>query len=68
MDEKSYKNIFIYHIGHVTVKDLKYVKINSAIPLYLIINEINEYIEEGNGNKYLTLVPRGESKNTFKKC
>ena len=52
----------------MTVKDLKYVKINSAIPLYLIINEINEYIEEGNGNKYLTLVPSGESKNTFKKC
>ena len=42
MDEKSYKNIFIYHIGYVTVKDLKYVNINSANPLYLIINEINE--------------------------
>ena len=32
-DEKSYKNIFIYYIGYVTIKDLKYVKINSVNPL-----------------------------------
>ena len=50
------------------VKDQKYVKINSANPLYLIINEINDYIEEDNGHKYLTLVPSGESKNTLKNC
>ena len=50
------------------VKDQKYVKINSENLLYLIINEINEYIEEDNGNKYLTLVRSGESKSTLKKC
>ena len=27
IDEKSYKNILIYHIGYVTIKDLKYVKL-----------------------------------------
>ena len=27
IDEKSYKNIFIYCIGYVTIKDSKYVKI-----------------------------------------
>ena len=27
IDEKSYKNILIYYIGYVTIKDLKYVKI-----------------------------------------
>ena len=40
-DEKSYKNIFIYYIGYVTNKDLKYVKINSVNPLYLISSKVN---------------------------
>ena len=31
--EKSYKNILIYYIGYVTIKDLKYLKINSINPL-----------------------------------
>ena len=30
IDEKSYKNILIYYIGYVTIKDSKYVK--SFIP------------------------------------
>ena len=33
VDEKSYKNILIYYIGYVTLKDLKYVKIHSVNPL-----------------------------------
>ena len=41
IDKKSNKNIFIYYIGHVTIKDSKYVKINSLNPLYLIINNVN---------------------------
>ena len=32
IDEKSYKNIFIYYIGYVMIKDSKYVKINSVNP------------------------------------
>ena len=28
IDEKSYKNIFIYYIGYVTMKDSKYIKIS----------------------------------------
>ena len=66
IDKKSYKNVFTYYIGYVTVKDLRYVKINSVNPLYLIINIINGYIDEGNGNEYLTLVPSDESKDTLK--
>ena len=27
IDEKSYKNILIYYIGYVTIRDWKYVKI-----------------------------------------
>ena len=41
-------------------------KINSVNPLYLIINKVNGYIEENNGNKYLMLVPTGKSKDILK--
>ena len=64
--EKSYKHIRIYYIGNATIKDLKYVKINSVNPLYLIFNKVNEYFQEIKGNKYLTLVPTNESKETIK--
>ena len=30
--EKSYKNILIYYIGYLTIKDSKYMKINSVNP------------------------------------
>ena len=33
IDEKSYKNILIYYIGYVTIKNSKYVKICSENPL-----------------------------------
>ena len=56
LDEKSCKSILIYYIGYVTVKDSKYVKINSVNPFYLIIIKVNGYFKEVNGNKYLTLV------------
>ena len=61
IDEKSYKNILIYYIGYVTIKDSKYIKIN-VNPLYLIFDKVNGYFEEINGNKYLTIVPTNESK------
>ena len=41
IDEKSSKNILIYYIGYVTIKDLKYVKINSVNPLHLTFSEVN---------------------------
>ena len=55
IDGKPYKNILIYYIGYVTIKDLKQVKINSVNPLYLIFIKMNGNFEEINGNKYLTL-------------
>ena len=50
----------------MSVKDLKYLKIYSVNHLYLIIDKINGYIEESNGNKYLTLVSIDENKGTLK--
>ena len=55
--KKSYKNIGIYYIGYITVKSISdYENINSVNPLYPIIAETDGYIEENNGNKYLTFV------------
>ena len=45
IDEKSYKNILIYYIAYVTIKNSKYVKINSINPLYLVLNKMNHYFE-----------------------
>ena len=53
------KNILIYYIAYTTIKDLKYVKINSLRPLYLMFNRINNF-EEINGNNYLMLVLTNE--------
>ena len=60
--EILYKDILIYHIGYVTIKDSKYVKINSVNPLYLSFNKVNGYFKEINENKYLTLVSTNGSK------
>ena len=51
----------------MTIKDLKYVKINSVNPLYPIFSNMNGDSEEINKNKYLTLVPTNESKEKIKK-
>ena len=67
IDEGSYKNILIYPIGYVTVKDLSYAAKNGVKLLYLNIKKINGCIEKSDGNKYLTLVPIDESKDTLKK-
>ena len=61
IDEKSYKNILIYNIRYVTIKE--YVKTYNVNPLYLIFRYVNGYFEEINGNKYLKLVPTNESKD-----
>ena len=50
IDEKTYKDILIYYIGYVTMKDLKYVNISSVNPLYLIFNKVYRYFEEINKN------------------
>ena len=62
-NEKSNRNIAIYYIYiYVMIKDLKYVKINSANLLYLIFSKVKRYFEESNKNKYLKLVPRSNKK------
>ena len=67
IDEKSCKDIHIYFIGYVTIKDSKFLKINSVNPLYLIFNKANGYFEKIKESKYLMLVPSNESKEKIKK-
>lgn len=49
----------VYYIGYETSDRVK--------PFYFIISKINDYIEDNNGIKYLTLVPVEESKGAIKK-
>ena len=51
-----------YYIRYSTVEDSYYVKISSVNPLYLTIDNVDGYIKEKNGNKYLTLVLQIEKK------
>ena len=55
IDKKSFKNINIYYIGYITMKDSDYIKIKIVNPLYLIVSDIDGYPKEINGNKYLIL-------------
>ena len=43
LGKEPYKNIDIYYIGYITKKD-KYA-INSVNPLYLIVHEVDGFIE-----------------------
>ena len=51
LDKKSVIDINIYYIGYVTKKP-EY-NIDSVNPLYLNIRELDKFIDENNGNKYL---------------
>ena len=54
IDKKSYKDIGIYNIGYIRIKEIDdYENIYSVNPLYLIIDNASGYIEEKSVNKYL---------------
>ena len=50
IDEDSYKNIVIYYLAYVTIKNPINVKINSVNTLYFIRSKKNGYFEENNKN------------------
>ena len=53
LDKKSVMDIIIYYIDYVT-KKTEY-NINSVNLLYLFISELDGFIDEKNGNKYLNI-------------
>ena len=73
IDKKSYRNIGIYHFGYITIKSISGCEnINSVNLLYLIIGDVDRYIEcssteENNGNKYLTFASTDKNKKVLKK-
>ena len=68
IDKKSYKKIGIYYTGYITMKKISdYENINSVNPLYQIIGEVDEYIEENNKNKYLTFGSTDKNKKVLAK-
>ena len=68
IEKKSYKNIDIYYIGYVTIKNIgDYENIHSVSPLYLIICEVDGYIEESNGNKYSVFASTDGNKEVLAK-
>ena len=72
VDKKDYNKIDIYYIGYVAIKKIAdYNNINSANPLYLMINEMIGHFEynsteEKNENKYLVLDGINENKEVLK--
>ena len=65
--KKSYKNIGIYYIGDITMKDSDHVKTNSVNPLYLIIGEVDGYTKGSDGNKYLAFASTDKNKKVLEK-
>ena len=58
---------FIYNIRHITMKSLVHVNIDSESPLYLIFNNVDEYIQESNGDKYLAFAFTEKNKKVLGK-
>ena len=68
IDKKSYKDIGIYNIGYITIKKIDgRDNISSVKPLYLRISHASRYMEEINGNKYLTFDSADGNKELIKK-
>ena len=67
VDKGSYKNVYIYYIEYITIKDIDYVNINSLNILYYIINKANGYIAESIESKYLALVSNDKAKEVLAK-
>ena len=57
IDKKSYKSIDISDCENI----------NSVNPLYLMIGEVDEYLEEINGDKYLTFASTDKNKKVLEK-
>ena len=46
IDKKCYKNIDIYYIGYITIKDFDYANIHSINTLRLITDKVDVLIKE----------------------
>ena len=65
LDKKSFNDIYMYYIGYVLKKPEH--NINSVNPLYLLIAELDGYIEEKEGSKYLNISLTDSNSEVLKK-
>ena len=65
LDKKTFKGINIYYIGYVTKKG-EY-EINSVNPLYLLIYQIDGFIEEKGENQYLNIALTDNNNEVLRK-
>ena len=64
LDKKTSMVLGIYYIGYVTKKPEW--SVNSVNPLYLIINRIDGFIEEKNGDKYSNIADTDRNSEVLK--
>ena len=64
LDKKESMNLGIYYIGYVDKKP--YWNIDSVNPLYLMINRIEDYFEEKDGDKYLNITDTDKNSEVLK--
>ena len=58
----------MYYIRYITKKSINdYESIHSVNPLHFIVDEVDGYIEERNGNKYLVFASTDKRKEALKK-
>ena len=68
LHKKSLMDISIYYIEYITTNVISdYENITSVNPLYLVINDVDGYIEENEKNKYLSFASTDNNKEVLKK-
>ena len=68
LDKKTYKNLDIYNIRYVTIKNIGFgYDVNSVNPLYLRIDNASGYIKEMNKDKYLVFDDTDKNKKLLEK-
>ena len=70
INKLSFRGVFnnnTYYIKYITMKSLDHVNIDNEDFLYLIFKNVDGYIEESNGIKYLVFASPDENKEALKK-
>ena len=68
LHKKSLMDISIYYIEYITTKSIgDYKNVTTVNPLYLIINDVDGYIDQNDKNKYLSFASTDNNKEVLKR-
>ena len=56
----------IYNIKYITMKNISHLSFDNENPSYLISNNLDGYIEESNGDKYIVFASTDNNKEVLK--